>query len=300
MAQLLLHHEPRLQSPNLVVGFGGWANAAGLSTAVVAQLQTLLAAEAIGILQAPECYVITNPSLAHRPLTAIRGGLVEAMRFPETTVYAWQGGGAPDLLLVQGPEPDLQWQAYMEALWSLMARFAVRRVYTVGSYYDQVPHTRPPRVSAVVSAPRLKAELRPHRVDFTRYEGPTSIQTFLLYTCQQRQVEGISLWGGVPPYLQSSYPRGVVRLLSILCKLLGLRLDTGALQAWVEEFERAVQQQMAENEELQRFVRQLERAYDQSLSEADVQHGDEIVEEIQQFLRQRQRPGGPPTSDEPH
>lgn len=300
MARLILHDEPRLQSPSLVIGFAGWANAAGVSVEVIAQLQSLLPTVAIGSLEAPECYVITNPSLAHRPLTAIRGGIIEEMHFPETTVHALRGDGMqPDLLLIRGSEPDLHWSNFIDALWELLTRFEVRRVYAIGSYYDQLPHTRPPRVNAVVSAPHLKAELRPHHVDFTRYEGPTSIQTFLLYTCQQRQVEGISLWSAVPPYLQASYPRGVVRILSLLSKLTGIALDTSALQHWVQEFERMLQQQVAKNEELQTFIKQLETVYDQNLSDTDVQHGDEIVEEIQQFLRQRHRPEGSSSAEAP-
>ena len=301
MARLVLRHEPPLQAPSLVIGFAGWANAAGLSVEVVSQLQALLATDAIGTLEAPECYVITNPSLANRPITTIRGGLVEELRLPMTEVHALRGDGVrPELLLVEGVEPDLHWQEYVEALWGLVTRFNVRRVYTIGSYYDQIPHTRPPHVASVVSDVRLKAELRSQHVDFTSYEGPTSIQTFILHTCQQRQVEGVSLWGGVPPYLQGSYPRGVVRILSILSKLTGVTLDSSALQSWVTEFEGVLQQQVAKNEELQAFITQLETAYDQSVTDTDVQHGDEIVEEIQQFLRQRHRPGTtPPPSDQP-
>ena len=301
MARLILHHEPPLQAPSLVIGFAGWANAAGLSVEVVSQLQSLLDTDAIGTLEAPECYVITNPSLAHRPITTIRGGLVAELRQPTTEVHALQGAGTqPALLLIQGLEPDLHWQEYAEALWSLIERFGVRRVYTIGSYYDQIPHTRPPQVTAVVSDLRLKAALRAQHVDFTSYEGPTSIQTFLLYTCQQRQLEGVSLWGGVPPYLQGSYPKGVVRILSVLSKLIGFSIDSSALQSWVNEFDNVLQQEVAKNDELQAFIKQLETAYDQSMTDTDVQHGDEIVEEIQQFLRQHHRPGdAPPSSDAP-
>jgi proteasome assembly chaperone (PAC2) family protein len=300
MARLVLRREPSLHAPSLVIGFAGWANAAGLPVEVVSQLQSLLATEPIGTLEAPECYVITNPSLANRPITTIRGGVVEELRLPMIEVHALQGTETqPELLLIEGVEPDLHWQEYIEALWSLINRFSVRRVYTIGSYYDQIPHTRPPHVTAVVSDLRLKAELRSQHVDFTSYEGPTSIQTFLLFTCQQRQVEGVSLWGGVPPYMQGSYPKGVVRVLSILSKLIGFTIDSGALQSWVTEFEGALQQQVVKNDELQAFIRQLEVAHDQSVTDTDVQHGDEIVEEIQQFLRQRYRPGNiPPSSDQ--
>lgn len=301
MARLILHHEPSLQAPSLILGFAGWANAAGLSVEVVSQMQSLLATDAIGTLEAPECYVATNPSLANRPIASIRSGLVEELRLPTTEVHALHGAGSqPELLLIEGVEPDLHWQDYIEALWSLITRYGVRRVYTIGSYYDQIPHTRPPHVTAVVSDLHLKGELRSQHVDFTSYEGPTSIQTYILYTCQQRQVEGVSLWGGAPPYLQGSYPKGVVRVLSILSKLMGFTIDSGAIQSWVTEFEDALQQQVAKNDELQGFISQLEAAYDQSVTDTDVQHGDEIVDEIQQFLRQRQRPGNPPPSaDQP-
>ena len=299
MARLILRHELPLQAPSLILGFAGWANAAGLSVEVVSQLQSLLHTDAIGTLEAPECYVITNPSLAHRPITTIRGGLIEDLRLPTTEVHAWQGAGTqPELLLIQGLEPDLHWQEYVEALWSLIDRFGVRRVYTIGSYYDQIPHTRPPHVTTVVSEARLKAALRSQHIDFTSYEGPTSIQTFLLYTCQQRQIEGVSLWGGVPPYLQGTYPRGVVRILSVLSKLIGLSIDPSALQSWVSEFEGVLQQQVAKNDELPALITQLETAYDKTITDSDVQEGDEIVEEIQQFLRQRHRPGDPPPSSE--
>jgi proteasome assembly chaperone (PAC2) family protein len=301
MACLILHREPPLQGPCLVIGFAGWANAAGLSVEVVSQLQSLLDTDAIGTLEAPECYVVTNPSLAHRPLTTIRGGLIETLHLPTTEVHAFSGAETqPKLLLIQGLEPDLHWHEYVEALWGLITRYGVRRVYTIGSYYDQIPHTRPPHVTAAVSDLRLKTALRSQHVDFTSYEGPTSIQTFLLYTCQQRQIEGVSLWGGVPPYLQGSYPKGVVRILSVLSKLIGFSIDSSALQSWVSEFERVLQQQVAKNDELQAFIKQLEAVYDQTVTDTDVQHGDEIVEEIQQFLRQRHRPGNaPPASDEP-
>jgi proteasome assembly chaperone (PAC2) family protein len=299
MARLILRQEPPLQAPSLVLGFTGWTNAAGLSVEVVSQLQSLLDTDAIGTLEAPECYVITNPSLAHRPVTTIRGGLIGELRLPTIEVHALPGADMqPEMLLIQGLEPDLHWQEYVEALWSLIDRFAVRRVYTIGSYYDQIPHTRPPHVTAVVSEARLKAALRSQRIDFTSYEGPTSIQTFLLYTCQQRQIEGVSLWGGVPPYLQGSYPRGVVRILSVLSKLIGFSIDSSALQSWVSEFENALQQQVDKNDELQAFIKQLETAYDQTMTDTDVQQGDEIVEEIQQFLRQRHRPDNPPPSSD--
>jgi len=54
MARLILRHEPHLQAPSLVVGFAGWANAAGLSIDVVSQLQSLLETDAIGTIEAPE------------------------------------------------------------------------------------------------------------------------------------------------------------------------------------------------------------------------------------------------------
>jgi hypothetical protein len=91
----------------------------------------------------------------------------------------------------------------------------------------------------------------------------------------------------------------VVRLLSILSRLIGFTIESGPLQSWVTEFEGVLRQQVAKNDELQAFISQLEAAYDQNVTDTDVQHGDEIVDEIQQFLRQRHRPGNTPPSTDP-
>jgi hypothetical protein len=92
----------------------------------------------------------------------------------------------------------------------------------------------------------------------------------------------------------------VVRILSALSRLIGVSIDSSALQSWVSGFEGVLRQQVAKNGELQAFIKQLETAYDQSMTDCDVQQGDEIVDEIQQFLRQRHRPGdSPPSTDAP-
>ena len=69
--------------------------------------------------------------------------------------------------------------------------------------------------------------------------------------------------------------QGVVRILSVLSKLIGFSIDSSALQSWVSEFEGVLQQQVAKNDELRAFIKQLETAYDQTMTDTDVQQGDE-------------------------
>ena len=47
--------------------------------------------------------------------------------------------------------------------------FKAQRLYTIGGYLDYAPHTRIPRLSAVVTHEALKDELEAYDVDLTDY-----------------------------------------------------------------------------------------------------------------------------------
>ena len=179
-----------------------------------------LKAEQIGEITSDDLYIYSSPTLASRPITVIREGVLESLRFPSNTLFACQRlGAAHDLLLLQGIEPDLHWQQFADAIIECLQTFKAQRLYTIGGYLDYAPHTRMPRLSAVVTHEALKDELEAYDVDLTDYEGPTSIQSYLLAACRAQGIEGISLWGGAPSYVQGSYPRLTQAMLQFLSQL---------------------------------------------------------------------------------
>src|SRR5215475_11658915 len=251
MAKLVLTKRPSLRAPYLIAGFGGWPNGGNVSTDTVDFLQSTLEAERIGEITSDDLYIHSSPTLASRPITVIREGVLESLRFPSNTIFACQRLEAEhDLLFLQGIEPDLHWQQFADAVVECLQIFRAQRLYTIGGYLDYAPHTRLPRISAVVTHEALKAELESHDVDLTDYEGPTSIQSYLLATCRAQGIEGISLWGGAPSYVQGSYPRLTQALLQCLSQLCHLPLDLGEIQEQAIELEAMLPEQIARTPDL--------------------------------------------------
>jgi proteasome assembly chaperone (PAC2) family protein len=213
---------------------------------------------------------------------------LESLRFPSNTLFACQRLGAEhDLLLLQGIEPDLHWEQFADAIVECLQTFKAQRLYTIGGYLDYAPHTRLPRLSAVVTHEVLKDELEVYDVDLTDYEGPTSIQSYLLATCRAQGIEGISLWGGAPSYVQGSYPRLTQALLQCLSQLCHLPLDLGEIEEQAIELEATLHEQIDSNPELADYIKRLEQVYDQAEGPQPDMNTDAIVDEIQQFLRRR-------------
>ena len=288
MAKLVLTQRPSLRAPYLIAGFGGWPNGGNVSTDTVYFLQSMLKAERIGEITSDDLYIYSSPTLASRPITVIREGLLESLRFPSNTIFACPRQDAEhDLLLLQGIEPDLHWQQFADAIVECLQTFQAERLYTIGGYLDYAPHTRIPRISAVVTHEALKAELEPHDVDLTDYEGPTSIQSYLLSSCRAQGIEGISLWGGAPSYVQGSYPRLTQSMLQFLSQIWHLSLDLDEVEEQAIELEATLNEQIDTNPELADYIRRLEQAYDQEEEPELDMNADTMVDEIQQFLRRR-------------
>lgn len=288
MGKLVLTNTPSLHAPYLIAGFAGWPNGGGVSTDVVDFLRSYLAAERIGEITAENLYVHTSPSLASRPVVTIRQGVVKGLRFPTNDLYAWQGNGRThDLVLLLGIEPDLHWQQFADAILECMQAFGVRRLYTIGGYLDYAPHTRVPRISAVTTHETLQKELEKYNVDLTDYEGPTSIQSYLLALCHEQGIEGISLWGSTPSYIQGAYPKVTQCMLELLSNMWCLPLELDMLEEQSAELETSLHEQIDNNPELADYIKRLEQAYDQTEDEPAEPGTDTIVDEIQQFLRRR-------------
>jgi len=288
MAKLLLTHQPPLQAPYLLAGFAGWPDGGGVSTGVVDFLVSYLAAERIGEIPLDDLYIASSPSSASRPVVQIQQGLIQSLHFPVNEIYAWQSQSeAPDLILLQGIEPDLNWQEFVEAVMECIEVFGVQRVYTVGGYLDYAPHTRVPRISATVTHPELHKALSAYDVEQADYEGPTSIQSYLLAHCQSVGVEGIGLWAGTPSYIQGTYPKVVQVMLELLSRIWKLPLEFSMFEEQTAELESSLHEQIDSSPELAEYIKRLEQAYDSAEHEQPSFGPDTMVDEIQQFLRRR-------------
>lgn len=287
MERVELIEQPALRRPTMVVAFAGWPNAADVATRALNHLVDSLGARRLGSLRTPGCYDLTSA----RPLARIHDGIVEEISFPSNDLYYWQDDvGSSDLLLLDGVEPGLNWSDYIGSLMAVAATFDASRLISLGSLYDRVPHTRPPRISAVVSRQELKEGIARLGCSFIDYSGPSSMHTALMLAARQQGLDGYSLWAHAPHYAHMAWnPRMTYGLLSVLCALLIIQPDMESVRSAATYLDEMMGKLSAENSDLRAHIAELEQEYDdgQSSLEPLPPLSDTIIREVEELLRRR-------------
>ncbi len=287
MERVQLLARPELRQPTLVAGFAGWPNAADVATHTVSHLVESLKATPLGSLSVGDCYDLTST----RPLARIQDGLIEEVTLPSNDLYYWRDDvGTSDLLLLSGVEPGLRWDDYIGALIAAAEQFGARRLVTLGGLYDRVPHTRPPRISAVVSRAELKDEVARLGCSFIDYTGPSSMHTTLLLAARQHGLDAYSLWAHAPHYAHMAWnPRVTYGLLYVLCGLLNVRPDLESVRSAATYLDEMMEKLSAENSDLKAHIAELEEEYadGQTVTEPLTPLSDSIIRDIEELLRGR-------------
>ena len=107
-------------------------------------------------------------------------------------------------------------------------------------------------------------------------------------------MEYASLWGHTSHYLQAAPNYRVsYTLTETLAKLLKLPLDLDELRSAAEIFDGEVAKAIAEDEQISSYVSKLETQYDEAAPAGEIPEPSEMVKDLEQFLRtrQRRRPG---------
>lgn len=259
MSDLIVHERPELKAPRMIVALGGWPDAAAVATRAVTSLAEQLGATRFAEIPGEDFF---SPAVL-RPTTAIRDGRVESLTYPTNELYYWRNpGDSGDLVLLAGIEPHLHWKRYLEALLTLVADLGVTALFSLGGLYDNVPHTRPVRISGVVEDEALRARLGDLGVTFTEYEGPSSMHTALLVECRSRGIPNASLWGHSPSYAQLSWnPRVSAGLAALLVKVLEIEVDLEPLQVAATYLDEALDKLARQNPQVRGLIRRLEESY---------------------------------------
>lgn len=286
---LTIYEKPKLVKPYLVIGFEGWPDAGRVSSGVVSYLRDKLDTSRLAELKPDDFYLFQSAGAESlRPVTDIENGLVAALDLPATTFWFHKNKeSAHDLIVSLGREPELRWQDYVNLVLDLARDFGVVRIYTVGGTYDVVPHTMEPIMSAVLSAPGLEPEMRAYEIPLINYRGSSSIHTLLLVSAGKRNIEAVSLWGYVPHYVQVPNAKVCYGVLSRLAKMLGLALDLEDVRQGSEHLDEMVDKAVAQKPELRDYVRRLELEYGKSKGELGEPLKEDIIREIEDFLRRK-------------
>ena len=201
----------------------------------------------------------------------------------------------PEVPIGVGIEPHLKWKTYIKAILDLAHQCQVGMVLTLGALLAEVVYSRPVRITGSTTDPELSARLHLN-VRTSRYEGPTGIVGILNDTCRREGLPAVSLWANVPHYLSNTpNPKAMYALVRRVLGVLDHPLDLHDVETAVSDFESKVAEVIANNPAVASYVRQLEeRESDEGEDapprrESELPSSDQLVQELEQFLRQQRR-----------
>jgi proteasome assembly chaperone (PAC2) family protein len=199
-----------------------------------------------------------------RPEVKYAHGVIESFDLPENEFYC---DPERKLVLFLGKEPNLRWRDFADCLFELANRTGVTRLFFVGSFGGNVPHTREPRLYASISDESLRDGLKNFGVGFTDYEGPASFATYLLKHAASRGLQMVSFAAEIPAYLQGVNPTSIEAVTRRLNNILGLHVDLAPMRMVSDEWEANVTAIVREDKKLARQIQKLEEEYDRDLVE---------------------------------
>lgn len=192
-------------------------------------------------------------------------------------------------LLLNGPEPDVQWERLAAAVMGLIEELDVRLTVSLHGIPMAVPHTRPITATAHATDPEL---VQGYRSWIDRVEVPASFTGLLEYRLGQVERKAMGFAAHVPHYLaQAAFPEAALTLTRMLSQVTGLAVPLEPLEQASVTNMTDINAEMSQSAEVQELVGTLEQQYDALAADASQQvpSADEIAAEFERFLAERDR-----------
>jgi predicted ATP-grasp superfamily ATP-dependent carboligase len=221
---------------------------------------------------------------------------------PELLVSRLRDSAGTPFLLLSGPEPDREWEAFTGAVTQLSAALRVRLSVGFHGIPMAIPHTRPLGVTAHATRLDLVEGYRP-LVD--RLQVPGSAAALLELRLGEDDRAAIGFAVHVPHYLaQAAYPTAAVTLLESVERATGLLLPGDPLREAARRTELEIARQVEGSAEVSELVKSLEEQYDAFTAgregplmadEAEAMPtAEELGAQFERFLAEQQGKGDPP------
>jgi predicted ATP-grasp superfamily ATP-dependent carboligase len=220
---------------------------------------------------------------------------------PELVVCRLHDAAGTPFLLLTGPEPDREWEAFTSAVRQLSAELRVRLSVGFHGIPMAIPHTRPLGLTAHGTRQELVEGYRP-LVD--RLQVPGSAAALLELRLGEQDRDAIGFAVHVPHYLaQAAYPAAALTLLESIERATGLSLPADALREAARRTDLEITRQVEGSDEVTEVVRSLEEQYDAFTADREgllaqeseaMPTAEELGAQFEQFLAEQQGKGEPP------
>lgn len=245
-----------LDQPVLVVAMSGFVDAAGASRLASQHLREAGGPRVVASFDVDQLYDYR----ARRPPMLFQEDHWESYEAPALRLRALRDTAGTEFLLLDGPEPDLQWERFVAAVRGLVERLGVRVTVGLNAIPMAVPHTRPLGVTAHASRRELIAD---HQPWLQRVQVPGSAAHLLEYRLGLAGLDAMGFAVHVPHYLaQTDYPAAAQTLLDAVSRSTSLALVTDDLRAAADRVRAAVAAEVAGSDEIGGMVQGLEQQYD--------------------------------------
>ncbi|MBA3307867.1 MAG: PAC2 family protein [Chloroflexi bacterium] len=264
-----------LIEPIVVVAFDGWVDAGSAATAAAARL-----AEGSQVIATFEADLLFDYR-ARRPTLEIVDGRPSKLTWPELTVRCVRIAER-DVLIVAGPEPDYRWRELAGDMVDLAQRLEVVEWISLGAIPAAVPHTRPIPVMGTESNPGLlRAGIQPGPAGVLRV--PSAASSVIDHAVSASGIAALGYYAQIPHYVSGPYPAAALALLRAVGRHLGTEIGHGSLEDEARQLRTSLDAAAALDEQTRTYVERLEAMVD----EARLPSGDELISDIERFLRDR-------------
>jgi predicted ATP-grasp superfamily ATP-dependent carboligase len=234
---------------------------------------------------------------SRRPLMTFDGGKWESYDAPELAVFKLADAAGKPFLLLTGPEPDHEWEAFVSATQNLAERLGAGPMITYFGVPMGIPHTRPLGVITHATRPGLVTSKVPLP---SKLQVPASASALMEFRFGQAGRDAIGLVVQVPHYLsQAAYPTAALTLIDALTEVTGLDLPALELREAADRTNELIDRQVAESAEVAELVQGLEAQYDAAVAHdgenllaegEEMPTAEELAAAFEQFLAEQ---GGP-------
>jgi proteasome assembly chaperone (PAC2) family protein len=273
-----LYHleEPgKLASPILVAAFDGWIDAGGASSVAAAHL-----ADGGNTVATFDGDVLFDYR-ARRPTLEIVDGQIADLTWPDLTLWHRRIDDR-DLLVLTGAEPDFRWHELAAAVVELASQLDVALWISLGAIPAAVPHTRGVHVLGTASRPDLlRGDVQAGPAGILRV--PAAAISILEHAVSEAGIAAVGYYAQIPHYMSGPYPAAAVELLRAVGRHLGSEVPVGPLVEEASALRTRLDAATALEETTRTYVQRLEAMVD----EERLPSGDDLISEIEQFLRDR-------------
>jgi predicted ATP-grasp superfamily ATP-dependent carboligase len=197
---------------------------------------------------------------SRRPVMTFAKDNWEHYDAPEIAVSLLHDSAGAPFLLLNGPEPDHDWNSFTSAVLDVASALSVRLAVGFHGIPMGVPHTRPLGVTAHATKTELVEGYRP-LVD--RLQVPGSAAALLELRMGEVDRDAVGFAVHVPHYLaQAAYPAAAVTLIESVQRATGLSLPTDALREAAHRTDLEIARQVEGSDEVSEVVQALEQQYD--------------------------------------